>query len=37
MDVEQEVKLDVFGAFIQVSLSKEDFKHGLHRPLFGTA
>lgn len=37
MDVEQDVKLDVFGAFIQVSLPKEDFKHSLHRPLLGTA
>lgn len=36
MDVEQDVKLDVFGAFIQMSLSK-DFKYGLQRALFGTA
>lgn len=33
MDVEQDVKLDVFRAFIQASLAKDDFKCGLQRAL----
>lgn len=37
MGVEQDVKLDLFGAVIQVSLSKENFKYDLQRALFGTA